>query len=267
MPKGLNPCVNSLGKINLTEKVPDEAIGKTAIISKNKGRWFIQVQQHIKIKHEIQGKDIKCVGIDPGVRTFASGFSQAECFKMGEDFAKIKLNPLMKKVYKLIGRKQKILNLFNKNDTLPQWANDNLKYINKKINSLKCKKDDILLDLHNRIAFDLISKYDVIFLPSFETKSMTKRKHKNGFRKLRTSTCRSMLDLNHYSFKMRIKWYAKKYGKHVIDVNEAYTSKTRSWNGSIDNKLNSKKYISDGSISVDRDINAARNIFIKHLSR
>ena len=47
MPKGLNPVVRQLGKIFLTEEVPKEAINKSAIVTYNKGQWFIQVQQHI----------------------------------------------------------------------------------------------------------------------------------------------------------------------------------------------------------------------------
>jgi putative transposase len=76
-----------------------------------------------------------------------------------------------------------------------------------------------------------------------------------------------MLDLCHYKFKLRLKWYAKKYGKHVVDCNEAYTSKTRSWNGTIDNKLGSSKVIKGNGFKVGRDINASRNILIKHLSK
>ncbi len=76
-----------------------------------------------------------------------------------------------------------------------------------------------------------------------------------------------MLDLNHYGFKLRLKWYAKKYGKQVVDCNESYTSKTRSWDGSIDKKLGSSKIIKGDGFTVDRDINGARNILLKHLTR
>ena len=41
LPKGLNPCVNALGRIHLTEEVPAEAIGKSCVITCDKGRWFI----------------------------------------------------------------------------------------------------------------------------------------------------------------------------------------------------------------------------------
>lgn len=76
-----------------------------------------------------------------------------------------------------------------------------------------------------------------------------------------------MLSLEHYKFKMKVKWYAKKYGKIVVECNESYTSKTRSWNGEIEDKLGSKKVIVEGKMTVDRDINGARGILIKQLSQ
>ena len=42
---------------------------------------------------------------------------------------------------------------------------------------------------------------------------------------------------------MRLKWHGKKYGKHVVDCNEAYTSKNRSWDGSIDDRFGASKVI------------------------
>jgi putative transposase len=266
LPVGLSPCVKALGKIHLTESIPPEAINKSCIITYDKGRWFIQVQQHIKINTEIQGK-VNCVAIDPGVRTFATCFSQTEVWTVGDNFTKDKLFPLMKDVDTLISRKKKILNTQGgvKFIEMPQWARDQIVYCDNAINRLKCKKDDLILDLHNRLAFELVRKYDVIFLPTFETKSMVRRKDKK-VRTLRRNTCRQMLDLNHYGFKTRVKWYAKKYGKHVADCNESYTSKTRSWNGEIDDKLGGKKIIKGDGFTVGRDINAARGILLKSLT-
>ena len=106
----------------------------------------------------------------------------------------------------------------------------------------------------------------VIFLPTFETKRMVTRKDKR-VRTIRRNTCRQMLDLSHYKFKIRLKWYAKKYGKFIVDCNEAYTSKTRSWDGTIDSNLGASKIIKGSGFKVHRDINASRNILIKHLSK
>ncbi|WP_410493957.1 RNA-guided endonuclease InsQ/TnpB family protein [Endozoicomonas sp. 8E] len=267
LPKGLNPCVQALGKIHLTEDVPAEAIGKSCVITYDKGRWFIQVQQHIELNPEIQGK-VRCVGVDPGVRTFATCYSEKEALIAGDNVAKTKLFPLMKQVDSLISQKQKILNTQKgvKFPDMPQWTRDRIIHFNREIDRLKCKKDDIVLDLHNRLAFELVSNYDVVFLPTFETRGMVTRKDKK-VRTIRRNTCRQMLDLNHYQFKKRLKWYAKKYGKHVVDCNEAYTSKTRSWSGTIDEKLGSSKVIKGEGFTVDRDINGARNVFLKCLTR
>jgi len=259
MPKGLNPAVKTLGKINLTENIPSEAIGKSCIITYNKGRWFIQVQKQIQTSTEIQGS-VECIAIDPGVRTFATCYSQKEVIIAGDDFAKNKLFPLVKKIDKLLSKKKK---LENTKEEDKQWYKDRHKNLEKKINKLKCRKDDLVSDLHNRLAYELIVNYDVIFLPTFETKKMTKKQKRN----IRKVTVRQMLDLNHYKFKEKIKWYARKYGKHIVDCNESYTSKTYSWNGFIDNKLGGKKTISDGYIIVDRDINGARSIFLKQLTK
>ncbi len=261
MPKGLNPAIKVLGKIHLTENIPSEAINKSATITYNKGRWFLQVQQHIETQSEIQGS-VKTVAIDPGVRTFATCYSDSEVIIAGDRFAQTKLFPLMKRVDKLISQKVKLQNL--KLSDKPQWYNDRMVYLNREVNRLKSKKDDLISDLHNHLAFELVLKYDVIFLPTFETKKMVSKK---GERRIRRITARQMLDLNHYKFKEKLKWYADKYGKHIVDVNESYTSKTKSWNGEIDEKLGSKKVVKGENFSVDRDINGARGILLKNLTR
>ena len=52
----------------------------------------------------------------------------------------------------------------------------------------------------------------------------------------------------------------------VIDVNEAYTSKTRSWDGSIKSNLGGAIVIRDESgFGMDRDVNGARGIFLRAL--
>lgn len=278
LPKGLNPCVKTLGKITLTEQVPDEAINKSCVITHDKSRWYIQVQKHIELKTEIQG-EVRCVGIDPGIRTFATCFSDKEVIIAGDKLSKEKLFPLMKQADEAIKGRQKVFNEINKIFgksikfvDMPQWARDRIKHYNMLINKLYWKKKDLVSDLHRRLAYYLVTNYDVIFLPEFETKSMVKRSKGDKVRTIRRNTCRQMMSLCHYEFKLTLKWYAKKYGKHVADCNEAYTSKTRSWDGSIDHKLGSKEYIygvdsNNVMFRVGRDINSSRNILLKNLTR
>ena len=52
----------------------------------------------------------------------------------------------------------------------------------------------------------------------------------------------------------------------VLDVNEAYTSRTRSWDGTVDAKLGGARVVRDGNgFGMDRDVNGARGIFLRAL--
>ena len=264
-PKLATPAKTALGDVYFTESIPKEAMGKEYTISFEKGRWFANVQQHINIRTEKQGR-VKCVAIDPGVRAFATCYSESEVVVAGENIAKERLYPLMLQADKIISQRQLIYNQFPKVPfaDLPQWARDRLTHLQHRFYKVKCKKDDIVRDYHHRLAFELVSNYDVIFLPTFETKGMVRR---CKGRTIRRNTCRQMLDLCHYKFKLLLKWYAKKYGKHMVDCCEAYTTKTLSWSGKVLNNVGGSKTVSDNTYTVDRDINAARGILIKALNK
>ena len=77
-----------------------------------------------------------------------------------------------------------------------------------------------------------------------------------------TRTVRSMLGLAHYRFRQKLEWMCR---KRLIFANEAYTSKTRSWDGVVSERLGGAKTVSDGSIVVDRDVNGARGIMLRAL--
>ena len=54
-----------------------------------------------------------------------------------------------------------------------------------------------------------------------------------------------MLSLRHYEFRQRPQWKAWQRGALVLDVNEAYTNKTRSWDGGIKSNLGGAIVIRD----------------------
>ena len=89
---------------------------------------------------------------------------------------------------------------------------------------------------------------------------------KKGSRKIRSKTVRNLLTFSHYRFKEFLKHKAQETGKIVVDVCEAYTSKTVSWTGELVNIGGSKRIKSkvDGR-TMDRDINGARGIFLRAL--
>lgn len=273
-------CSKSLGEIKLTEKLPEESAGKNVDITCDHGRWFICVMKNIIIKgnmssmSEIQGqekdislknKEVKCIALDPGSRTFMTGFNENEVMQYGKDFSVNYLLPLAKKMRKLFSLRDKIKkhSLYKKEyNEKPQWMNDTLRHIEKQLYILESKRQDLTEHLHKTVAYQIVSDYDVIYLPEFFSKEMVKTKGRNINRK----AVHNMLSLCHYRFKTYLLWLAKKYNKKVFIVNESYTSKTRSWNGIIDENLGSSKTIRENDLIVDRDINGARGIYLKHVS-
>ena len=100
----------------------------------------------------------------------------------------------------------------------------------------------------------------MIIIPEFETSQMSNRKT----RKIKSKPVLSMLTFAHFQFQGFLKSKAMEYGKKIIHQDEAYTSKTCSWNGVIKN-IGGTKLIRDGEIVIDRDYNGAREIFLRAL--
>ena len=236
-------------QFSLGEQLPKEAFGKLTKITFERGQWFICAQKHITTigQDEIQARSI--VAIDPGVRCFATAYSANQVTSYGNDFYASRVFPLLLKLDKLYGLRAKAKH--------HEWK----RHYQKKIDRLMIRVSNLIDDLHRRVAYDLTQSFDVILLPSFETKEMSSTQD----RKIRTKTVRSMLGLAHYRFKLKLMWMCRKYGKRLVIGNEAYTSKTRSWDGVITNNLGGKKTITDGAIRVDRDVNGARGFLLRAL--
>ena len=240
-----------LGDAFYSESVPENAIGKcTSVVFKN-GEWYACCQDYI-YTYPIEDQDKSLVACDPGVRNFITTYSDSQAVVYGKDFSKEKLVPLALRVRKLISERQLLANAVKKYknpEDLPQVIKDHLRKVEKRLNKVRARKDHLIEDLHRRVAYDLVAENDVILLPTFETKGMVKR----GERKIRKTVVSAMLDLGHYRFKLHLRWLARKYGRIVLDVNEAYTSKT--YCGRLMNNLAGKKSFKvpcvDGRININ----------------
>ena len=184
----------------------------------------------------------KDVALDPGVRTFATWYSPAMSGKFGEhDFGRIvrlcyHLDALMSRISK---------------------ANSRARYrMRKAAARLRRRIQNLVSELHKKVAAWLCKHFETIYLPTFETREMVT--------KLRSKTARAMLTWAHYRFKLTLRDMAGVYGSRVIDVNEAYTSKTCSVCGHIQ-QIGSREYWSCSQCGTehDRDLNGARGIYLK----
>ena len=251
--KGIYPRFLKEGFI-CTEQIPEYAFGKTARVIFEYDQWFLCCQDVCEVKKQDISRS-RIVAVDQGVRTFASTYNQNEVIEFGRDFQKNKILPLLLEMDQLIGARAKL----PKEDI--QWVNDRRRFFAKKINKIKVRVKNLKTQLH-RVTADVLTKnYDVILLPTFEVSNMVAVESK-----LSSKVSRCMLSLGHYQFKVYLKWIAKKRGKIVIDVDESYTSKTNPFTGELMDIGSARSFRFNGK-RYDRDVNGARNIFIKNTMR
>ncbi|WP_287296334.1 transposase [Moorena sp. SIO2C4] len=189
-------------------------------LTSNNGNYYLVVPYKVtKNKTENQGR---VVALDPGVRTFITFFSETSVGKIGDgDFSRIQrlcqhLDNLMSRISKSkAGQKRRR---------------------RKAARRMVIKIQNLINELHHKTARFMVDNFDVILLPTFETAQMSKK----GNRRIRSKTVRNMLNFAHYRFKEFLKHKAQETGKIVVDVCEAYTSKTVSWTGELVNIGGSK---------------------------
>lgn len=215
------------------------------------GQWFVCYAVNAPQTNPVKGNLV--VALDPGVRTFLTGFDGREFIEIGKgDIGRIyrlarHLDKLMSRIGSSKGREFK-----------------RLRYcLRKAAAKIRIKIKNLVNELHKKAARYFATKYKLIFLPTFETQQMVKK----GKRKLATKTARAMCTLSHYRFKQMLKHQATKHGGIVVDVSEEYTSKTCSKCGHVHAKLGGSKTFKcpECGHTLDRDFNGAFNILLKAL--
>ena len=134
------------------------------------------------------------------------------------------------------------------------------KNIKKQLRKLRTKIRNKVHNLHHQTANILCKKFKVILLPEFGTKDMM-----SNDKDLRASTKNGLKALSHYKFRQILKHKAEQRGVQLIICEEAWTSKTCSRCGWINESLKGQEIFKCKSCGhkADRDENAARNILIK----
>ena len=235
-----------LGPLRMAEAVPAGQLECRLV--KERGLYWLVVPYPAQCDIETPSGD-GVVALDPGVRTFMTFFSETDCGKIG---------------YRGFGRIQRLCHwlddLISRTDTEPDYQRR--RRMRRAQARMRQRIHNLVDELHWQMARWLTGNYKVILLPTFETQDMSRR----AGRRIRSKTARMMLSFRHYEFKRRLRWKAWQRGALVIDVNEAYTSKTRSWDGTVNARLGGARVIRDESgFGMDRDVNGARGIFLRAL--
>lgn len=230
-----------------SEPVPTECEYATQLV-KCKGKWFAIFPEQVSL---VPSKSDKVIALDPGVRTFLTGFDGSKFLEFGAgDMGRITrlcqhLDDLMSRAAKCKNRRQR-------------------QKMYKAAGRMRTKIQNLVNEVHKQVACYLTQNYRIIFLPTFETSQMVQK----AKRKIRSKTARAMLSWAHYRFKLFLKQAALRRGCIVVDVTEEYTSKTCGRCGHIHAKIGGSKNFKcpECGHEIDRDFNGAFNILLKALS-
>jgi transposase len=227
--------------------IPD-VIESNFKIMKDRGSYYLLITRKEDISENKETEISNMVSLDPGVRTFQTGFGlNGTCFEAGK-----KQTEMIKKLYEKID--------YMKSKQSESNRRSSVYHMKKRIEIWNKKIYDVVSNLHNQFGSFLCKEYDKIFLPRFETSGMQESY------KLQSVTKRMMNSLRHFDFQNKLRCLCDKYGKKLYLVSEEYTSKTCGFCGCLNDVGGSKDYKCDCGIDIDRDINGARNILIKSLT-
>jgi len=229
------------------DSIPD-IIESDFKIMKDRGSYYLLISKEEEISENKELEISNIVALDPGVRTFQTGFGvNGTCFEAGK-----KQTELIKKLHEKID--------YLKSKQSESNRRSSIYHMKKRIEIWNKKVYDVISDLHNQFGSFLCKGYDKIFLPRFETSGMQESY------KLQSLTKRMMSSLRHFDFQNKLRCLCDKYCKKLYLVSEEYTSKTCGFCGKLNEVGSSKEYKCNCGIDIDRDINGARNILIKSLT-
>ena len=205
-------------------------------------RWFLVVP--IKTTITASNNRSKWCSMDPGIRSFQSVYSE-------EAVLQIKVNK------ELV---QKLQHKSEHDKALRDRKIITNKRLKRKERKVYFRINNLIDDLHHKTIRFLTTTYDHIILPTFESQEMARRGKIRGIN-------RDLLQLKHFLFKQRL--HSKcELSRCTLDIcTEEYTSQTCGVCGDR-TKVKGKDVFSCSScgLSIDRDVNGARNIAIKRLN-
>ena len=212
----------------------------------DQGRWFICLPTLANINYEAMSKP--AAALDPGTRKFQTIYSQRGITKV--EFQK-------KRWGKLYMRLKETQAEMSKKGV----SNARKRALHKQLWKVWHHIKDMRDDMHKKLVWTLLEKHGTIFLPEFESQELKLKNPGGRFR-------REVDILAHYKFKLRLlnSCALRPNQNKIILCNECYTSKTCGGCGNLNNIGSSETYVCQlCGYQADRDVNAARNIYLKNL--
>lgn len=242
------------GMINYFTRSYDGSIDYDCRLSLDKlGRFYL----HIPFRKDADVRDSQTgdgnsrgwAALDPGIRSFLTGYSpDGRAFDIG--------NTDVSRLYRLCLALDKLTSRTTQRRKFKRQTM--LKAQVRARNKIRSVVDEV----HWKTIRYLCSNYDNIVIPTFNVSQMVTK----ATRKINSKTARAMLTWSHYRFRCRLLEKASQLGCSVHVKTEEFTSKTCTSCGNVKENLGgAKTYIcTKCGVRVDRDLNGARNIFMKN---
>lgn len=232
--------------ISLREKLRFTGKPKQLTISKAGGKWFASVLVEVESGYNLkQPTSNKCVGVDLGIKTLITTSD-------GESIGKS--NKLSRQLGKLAKLQQRLAK---------QRKGSNRRAKTKhKISRLHFHVGQQRKALLHSVSDTLTSGYSIICMEDLDVKGMLEKSN--------TDLSRMIADVGMYELKRQCIYKSFLRGGKVLFVDQYFpSSKLCSSCGNIkqDLKLSDRLYNCGCGLSIDRDLNAARNILTEGLKQ
>lgn len=216
------------------------------------------------IKQELVIKEKISAGIDLGVRSFVTAYSQNNTYSICND----ECQKYIEKQWKKIDKINELLQLDEKKQVVKVTRKIGDNYVTDEetriINKQKLKKalqkyhrkiKNMVKDMHYKVAYELVNTFDFIFIGKLSTRNILSRNNK----KLSKRTKRMLQALSPYAFRQILIYMGYKYGCIVREVSEYQSTITCSNCGRLNYigkaKVHECKYC---GMKADRDENSAK---------
>lgn len=184
------------------------------------------------------------IALDPGEKTFLIGYNpNQEIVKIGV-LCRYRFIRLNKKISLLTSALSKLKNKTRR------------KELKKKRKKIYERKQFLRDDLHWKTISFLTENYDTIVLGDMSTQSIAKKIKDDRVKD-------TLMGLSPYLFKTRLEWKCNMTGRQFIYQDESYTTKTCTKCGNQSIPQDRTFICSKCKTIFHRDVNAARNIWLK----
>eukprot|EP00939_MAST-03C_sp_MAST-3C-sp1_P001308 g1308.t1 len=235
--------------------LPEKLVCDSRLIRTRLGHYYLCMPKPLDMVSDNQAPPMKkhsTVALDPGVRTFMSGYDpDGTTFEWGKND--------MSRVFRLCLALDRLQAKWTKVKHRQRYR---MKIAARRI---RLKIRNLVDEVHKKLSKWLCENYRCVVIPKFEVSGMVSK----GKRKIASRTARAMCTWSHFRFRMRLMSKAREYPWcDIVETEEPYTSKTCGCCGEIHVKLGSSKTFCCPSCGAtfDRDLNGARNILLRHLT-